>query len=161
MRKIYDPGTAHAAQIAEIEATARGGARTARPGSAMTPMTWTGSAWNTGGWGGNRSAEGALERKPGYARDTDRPDDRPGADNARRREMLTEFEIRVVLHRPASRISSQETGVGAAVAGSISGSAPARRPQRTIASRPGYSASYDSSSNRAATASSSGSSKSR
>ena len=54
MRKIYDPGTGHMTQIAELEGNARGCARTGRPGSTMTPMTpmtRNGSARNTGGSG--------------------------------------------------------------------------------------------------------------
>jgi site-specific DNA recombinase len=68
----------------------------------MTPMTRTGSARNTGCSGEEIAALKTLpERKPGMrmvptgrtiAQEWD------AADNARRREMLAEFEVRVVLH---------------------------------------------------------------
>ena len=102
MRKIYDPGTGHAAQIAELEAT-RTRLREDRQAGLYD------------------SAEDAEWYRTEYRRLTEEiaalqalPDRKPGmrlvptgltigqewdaADNARRREMLAEFEVRVVLH---------------------------------------------------------------
>ncbi len=102
MRKVYDPGTGHAAQIAELEAT-RKRLRDDRQAGLYD------------------SAEDAEWYRAEYPRLTDEiaalkalPERKPGmrmvptgrtiaqewetADDARRREMLAEFEVRVVLH---------------------------------------------------------------
>lgn len=102
MRKIYDPGTGHAAQIAELQAT-RTRLREDRQAGVYDSA-------EDAGWyrteyrrlGEDITALKALpERKPGMrlmptgrtiAQEWDT------ADNARQREMLAEFEVRVVLH---------------------------------------------------------------
>jgi site-specific DNA recombinase len=102
MRKIYDPGTGHAAQIAELEAT-RTRLREDRQAGLYDDA---GDAeWYRTEYRRLTEEIAALkalpERKPGMrmvptgrtiAQEWD------AADNARRREMLAEFEVRVVLH---------------------------------------------------------------
>jgi site-specific DNA recombinase len=102
MRKIYDPGTGHAAQIAELEAT-RTRLREDRQAGLYDDADdadWYRTEYRR--LGEEITALKALpERKPGMrmvptgrtiAQEWD------AADNARRREMLAEFEVRVVLH---------------------------------------------------------------
>ena len=102
MRKIYDPGTGHAAQIAELEAT-RTRLRDDRQAGlydSAEDAEWYRTEYRR--LGEEITALTALpERKPGMrlvptgrtiAQEWD------AADNARRREMLAEFEVRVVLH---------------------------------------------------------------
>jgi len=102
MRKIYDPGTGHAAQIAELEATRT---RLREDRQAGLYDTAEDADWYRTEYrrlGEEIAALKALpERKPGMrlvptgrtiAQEWD------AADNARRREMLAEFEVRVVLH---------------------------------------------------------------
>ena len=102
MRKIYDPGTGHAAQIAELEAT-RTRLRDDRQAGlydSAEDAEWYRTEYRR--LGEEIAALKALpERKPGMrmvptgrtiAQEWDT------ADDARRREMLAEFEVRVVLH---------------------------------------------------------------
>jgi site-specific DNA recombinase len=102
MRKIYDPGTGHAAQIAEHEAT-RARLREDRQAGlydSADDAEWYRTEYRR--LGEEVAALKALpERKPGMrmvpagrtiAQEWD------AADNARRREMLAEFEVRVVVH---------------------------------------------------------------
>ena len=120
MRKIYDPGTGHAAQIAELEATrARGCARTGKPDlyDSAEDAEWYRTEYRR--LGGEITGLKALpERKPGMrlvpagrtiAQEWDT------ADNARRREMLAEFEVRVVLHpmghEPRVAVTGMEIGL--------------------------------------------------
>ena len=51
MRKIYDPGTGHAAQVAELEATRTRLREDRQAGLYDSPMTRNGTAPNTGGSG--------------------------------------------------------------------------------------------------------------
>jgi site-specific DNA recombinase len=102
MRKIYDPATGHAAQIAELEAT-----RTRLREDRQSGLYDDGedADWYRAEYrrlGEDITALKALpERKPGMrlvptgrtiAMEWD------AAGNARRQEMLAEFEVRVVLH---------------------------------------------------------------
>jgi hypothetical protein len=102
MRKIYDPGTGHAAQIADLDAT-RTRLREDRQAGLYDDAEdaeWFRTEYRR--LGEEIAALKALpERKPGMrmvptgrtiAQEWD------AADNARRREMLAEFEVRVVLH---------------------------------------------------------------
>jgi site-specific DNA recombinase len=102
MRKVYDPGTGHAAQIAELEAT-RARLREDRQAGlydSAEDAEWYRTEYRR--LGEEITALKALpERKPGMrmvptgrtiAQEWDK------ADDARRREMLPEFEVRVVLH---------------------------------------------------------------
>ena len=102
MRKIYDPGTGHAAQIAELETT-RSRLREDRQAGLYDDAEdadWFRTEYRR--LGEEIATLKALpERKPGMrlvptgrtiAQEWD------AADNARRREMLAEFEVRVVLH---------------------------------------------------------------
>ena len=102
MRKIYDPGTGHLAEIAELEAT-RARLREDRQAGlydSADDAEWYRTEYRR--LGEEIAALKALpERKPGMrmvptgrtiAQEWD------AADNARRREMLAEFEVRVVLH---------------------------------------------------------------
>ena len=102
MRKIYDPGTGHAAQIAELEATRTRLREDRQAGlyDSAEDAEWYRTEYRR--LGEEITALKALpERKPGMrlvptgrtiAQEWD------AADNARRREMLAEFEVRVVLH---------------------------------------------------------------
>jgi hypothetical protein len=102
MRKVYDPGTGHAAQIAELEA-ARKRLRDDRKAGLYDSdddADWFRTEYKC--LGEEITALKALpEREPGIrAVGTGRTiaQDWEEADDARRREMLTEFEVRVVLH---------------------------------------------------------------
>jgi hypothetical protein len=102
MRKIYDPDTGHAAQIAELEAT-RTRLRDDRQAGlydSAEDAEWFRTEYRRPGE--EIVALRALPvRKPGMRLVAHGPHHRPGvgeADNARRREMLAEFEVRVVLH---------------------------------------------------------------
>ena len=102
MRKIYDPGTGHAAQIADLEATRTRLREDRQAGlyDSAEDAEWYRTEYRR--LGEEITALRALpERKPGMrmvptgrtiAQEWD------AADNARRREMLAEFEVRVVLH---------------------------------------------------------------
>ena len=102
MRKVYDPGTGHAAQIAELEATRKRLRDDRKTGlyDSDDDAEWYRTEYKR--LGEEITALKALpERKPGIrtmgtgrtiAREWDK------ADDARRREMLTEYEVRVVLH---------------------------------------------------------------
>ena len=102
MRKIYDPGTGHAAQLAELEATRTRLREDRQAGlyDSAEDADWYRTEYRR--LGEEITALRALpERKPGMrlvptgrtiAQEWD------AADNARRREMLAEFEVRVVLH---------------------------------------------------------------
>lgn len=102
IRKIYDPGTGYAAQIKELEA-ARKRLRDDRKADLYDSdddAEWFRTEYKR--LGEEITALSALpERRPGIrmkgigrtiAQDWEK------ADEARRREMLTEFEVRVVLH---------------------------------------------------------------
>jgi hypothetical protein len=102
MRKIYDPGTGYAAQIKELEA-ARKRLRDDRKAGlydSSDDAEWYRTEYRR--IGEEITVLGALpERKPGIrtkgigrtiAQEWEKGDD------ARRREMLAEFEVRVVLH---------------------------------------------------------------
>jgi site-specific DNA recombinase len=102
MRKIYDPGTGRAAQIAELEAT-RTRLREDRQAGLYDDAD--GADWFRTEYrrlGDEITALKALpERKPGMRTvPTGRTiaGEWREADNVRRREMLAEFEVRVVLH---------------------------------------------------------------
>ena len=105
MRKIYDPGTGHAAQIAELDAT-RARLREDRQAGlydSADDADWYRTEYRRLG---EEIAElkALPERKPGMRMvPTGRTvgQEWDAADNARRREMLAEFEVRVVIH-PAS-----------------------------------------------------------
>jgi hypothetical protein len=102
MRKIYDPGTGHAAEIAELEATRKRlrDDRNAGLYDSADDAEWYRAEYKR--LGEEIAALGALkERKPGIRTvSTGRTvaQDWEDADDARRREMLAEFEVRVVLH---------------------------------------------------------------
>jgi hypothetical protein len=102
MRKVYDPGTRHTAQIAELEVT-RTRLREDRQAGLYDDAEdaeWYRTEYRR--LGEEITALKALpERKPGIrlvptgrtiAQEWD------ASDNARRREMLAEFEVRVVSH---------------------------------------------------------------
>jgi site-specific DNA recombinase len=102
MRKIYDPGTGQASQIAELEATRTRLREDRQAGlyDSAEDADWYRTEYRR--LGEEITALRALpERKPGLrlvptgrtiAQEWD------AADNARRREMLAEFEVRVVLY---------------------------------------------------------------
>ena len=102
MRKVYDPGTGHAAQIAELDAT-RTRLREDRQAGLYDDARdaeWYRTEYRR--LGEEITALKALpERKPGMRMvPTGRTiaEEWDAADNVRRREMLAEFEVRVVLH---------------------------------------------------------------
>jgi hypothetical protein len=102
MRKVYDPGTGHAAEIAELEATR---ARMRGDRQAGLYDDAQGTEWFRAEYqriGGEIAALKALpEREPGMRlvpAGRTIGQEWEAADDARRREMLSEFEIRVVLH---------------------------------------------------------------
>ena len=119
MRKIYDPGTGHTAQVAELEAT-RTRLREDRQ-AGLYDSAEDAECYRTEyrRIGEEIAALKALpERKPGMrlvpagrtiAQEWD------SADNARRREMLAEFEVRVVVHpaghEPRVAITGMEISV--------------------------------------------------
>ena len=102
MRKVYDPGSGHAAQIAELEVTRTRLREDRQAGlyDSAEDAEWYRTEYRR--LGEEITALTALpERRPGMrlvpagrtiAQEWD------AADNARRREMLAEFEVRVVLH---------------------------------------------------------------
>jgi len=125
MRKVYDPGTGHASQIAELEATRR---RLREDRNAGLYDSAEEAEWYRTGYtrlGEEIAALKALpERKPGMrlvptgrtiAEEWDK------ADAVRRREMLAEFEVRVVLHptghTPRVAITGMEIPEGYELAG--------------------------------------------
>lgn len=102
MMKVYDPGTGHASQVRELEAT-RGRLRDDRNAGlydSAEDAEWYRAEYTR--IGDEIAALKALkERKPGMRTvSTGRTiaQDWENADDARRREMLAEFEVRVVLH---------------------------------------------------------------
>jgi site-specific DNA recombinase len=102
MRKVYDPGTGHAAQIAELEATQTRLRDDRQAGLYDSPKD---SGWYRAEYqrlGDEIAGLRALpDRKPGMRSvGTGRTvaQDWEKGDSARRREMLAEFEVRVVLH---------------------------------------------------------------
>ena len=102
MRKVYDPGTGHAAEIAELEA-ARKRMRGDRQAGLYDDAA--GTEWFRAEYkriGGEITALKALpERQPGMRlvpAGRTVAQEWENADDARRREMLSEFEVRVVLH---------------------------------------------------------------
>jgi hypothetical protein len=102
MRRVYDPGTGHAAEITELEATRKRlrDDRNAGLYDSADDAEWYRTEYKR--IGDEIAALKALpERKPGIrtvstgrtiAQEWDK------ADDSRRREMLAEFEVRVVLH---------------------------------------------------------------
>jgi hypothetical protein len=102
MRKIYDPGTGHAAQVAELEATRKRlrDDRNAGLYDSADDAEWYRMEYKR--LGDEIAALKALrERKPGIRTvPTGRTiaQEWEKADDARRREMLAEFEVRVALH---------------------------------------------------------------
>ena len=102
MRKIYDPGTGHAAQIAELEATRKRlrDDRNAGLYDSADDAEWYRTEYKK--VGDEIAALKTLpERKPGIRTvPTGRTiaQEWEMADDTRRREMLAEFEVRVVLH---------------------------------------------------------------
>ncbi len=102
MRKIYDPGTGHAAQIADLDATRTRLREDRQAGLYDSPedAEWFRTEYRR--LGEEITTLRALpERKPGMRMvPTSRTiaQEWDAADNARRREMLAEFEVRVVLH---------------------------------------------------------------
>ncbi len=120
MRQEWDPGTGHAAQIAELEAT-RTRLRTDRNAGLYDELDeaeWYRTEYKR--LGDEIKALKALpERKPGMVSiPTGRTVAQEWADagRARRREMLAEFEVRVVLHprreRPRVAITGMEISPG-------------------------------------------------
>jgi hypothetical protein len=102
MRKVYDPGSGHAAQVAELEATRK---RLRDDRNAGLYDSGDDAEWYRTEYkqiGDEIAALKALpERKPGIRTvPTGRTitQEWETADSARRREMLAEFEVRVVLH---------------------------------------------------------------
>jgi hypothetical protein len=102
MRKIYDPGTGHAAQIAELEATRK---RLRDDRNAGLYDSADDAEWYRAEYKNIGEEIAALrtlpERKPGIRTvPTGRTiaQEWEVADDTRRREMLAEFEVRVVLH---------------------------------------------------------------
>jgi site-specific DNA recombinase len=102
MRRIYDPGTGHAAEIAELDATRK---RLREDRNAGLYESAADAEWFRAEY--RKLTEqieslGALpERKPGMRTvSTGRTvaQEWEAADGARKREMLAEFEVRVVLH---------------------------------------------------------------
>ena len=122
MRKIYDPGTGHSAQIAELEATRTRLREDRQAGlyDSADDAEWYRTEYRR--LGEEITALKALpERKPGMrmvptgrtiAQEWD------AADNARRREMLAEFEVRVVLHPTGHDPRVAVTGMEVISAGS-------------------------------------------
>jgi site-specific DNA recombinase len=116
MRKIYDPGTGHEAQIADLDATRKRLRDDRQAGlyDSADDAEWFRTEYKRLG-----DEIGELktlpERKPGLRM---MPTGRTiaqewnEADNARRREMLAEFEVRVVLrpvgHEPRVAITGME-----------------------------------------------------
>ena len=102
MRKVYDPGTGHAAQIKELEAARRRlrDDRNAGLYDSADDAEWYRTEYKR--LGEEITVLGALpERKPGMrTKGTGRTiaQDWEKADDVRRREMLAEFEVRVALH---------------------------------------------------------------
>jgi site-specific DNA recombinase len=102
MRKVYDPGTGHAAQIAELEDTRKRlrDDRQAALYDSAEDAEWYRTEYRR--LGEDLAALKALpERKPGMRMvPTGRTvaEEWESADAPRRREMLAEFEVRVVLH---------------------------------------------------------------
>jgi DNA invertase Pin-like site-specific DNA recombinase len=102
MRRIYDPGTGNAAQIADLEATQARLRGDRQAGLYNSPKD---SGWYRAEYqrlGDEVTALQALpDRKPGMRSvGTGRTvtQDWEKGDSGRRREMLAEFEVRVVLH---------------------------------------------------------------
>ena len=102
MRKIYDPGTGHAAQIAELDATRKRlrDDRNAGLYDSAEDAEWFRTEYKR--IGDEITELKALpERKPGIRTvpaGRTIAQEWENADSARRREMLAEFEVRVVLH---------------------------------------------------------------
>jgi hypothetical protein len=102
MRQEWDPGTGHAAQIAELEAT-RTRLRTDRNAGLYDEpdeAEWYRTEYKRLG-DEIKALKGLPERKPGMVSiPTGRTVAQEWADagRARRREMLAEFEVRAVLH---------------------------------------------------------------
>jgi site-specific DNA recombinase len=102
MRKIYDPGTGHAAQIAELEATRKRLRDDRQAGlyDSADDAEWYRTEYHR--LGEEIAALKALpERKPGIRMvpaGRTISQEWETADGARRREMLAEFDVRVALH---------------------------------------------------------------
>jgi site-specific DNA recombinase len=102
MRQVWDPGTGHAAQVADLEAIRAWLRADRNAGLYDEPdeAEWYRTEYTR--LGEEIKALKALpERKPGMVSiPTGRTiaQEWAGANQARRREMLAEFEVRVVLH---------------------------------------------------------------
>ena len=124
MRKVYDPGTGHAAQIADLEATRKRLRDDRQAGlyDSADDAEWFRAEYKR--LGEEIDELKALpERKPGLRMvPTGRTISQEWneADNARRREMLAEFEVRVVIHptahEPRVAITGMEISPGAQIA---------------------------------------------
>jgi DNA invertase Pin-like site-specific DNA recombinase len=102
MRQVYDPGTGHSAEIRELEATQKRLRDDRNAGLYDKPKD---AEWYRGEYTKLEEEiarlEALPEREPGIREvRTGRTvaQDWEAADDARRREMLAEFEVRVVLH---------------------------------------------------------------
>ena len=125
MRKVYDPGTGHAAQIAELEATRKRLRDDRQAGlyDSADDAEWFRAEYKR--LGEEIDELKALpERKPGLRTvPTGRTISQEWneADNAQRREMLAEFEVRVVIHptghEPRVAITGMEISPGGADSG--------------------------------------------
>ncbi len=115
MRKVYDPGTGHAAQIADLEATRKRLRDDRQAGlyDSADDAEWFRAEYKR--LGEEIDELKALpERKPGLRMvPTGRTISKEWneADNARRREMLAEFEVRVVIHPTAHKPRVAITGM--------------------------------------------------
>ncbi len=115
MRKIYDPGTGHAVQIAELEATRKRLRDDRQAGlyDSAVDAEWFRTEYRR--LGDEITALKALpERKPGMRTvPTSRTiaQEWDAADDTRRREMLAEFEVRVVLHPTGHEPRAAITGM--------------------------------------------------
>jgi DNA invertase Pin-like site-specific DNA recombinase len=125
MRKVYDPGTGHAAQIAELEATRKRLREDRQAGlyDSVEDADWYRTEYTR--LGEEIAALKALpERKPGMRlvpAGRTIAEEWEMADAVRRREMLAEFEVRVVLHPaghdPRVAITGMELPEGYELAG--------------------------------------------
>ena len=134
MRKVYDPGTGHAAQIAELEATRR---RLRDDRQAGLYDSAEDAEWFRAEYRRLEEEIAALkalpERKPGMRMvPTGRTiaQEWETADGARRREMLAEFEVRVVLHPTGHDPRVAFTGVEISPDGEPAAEKPAQRRNR-------------------------------
>jgi site-specific DNA recombinase len=125
MRKIYDPGTGHASQIAELEATRKRLRDDRQAGlyNDADDAEWYRTEYRRLGEE-ITSLKVLPERKPGMRMvpaGRTIAQEWAVADGARRREMLAEFEVRVVLHPvghdPRFAVTGMEIPDGSELAG--------------------------------------------